>query len=102
MTDIRIKFNELKIKIKTNRNPGLFSDSYSTNELSFYTINKFMKCRAVNRKSLKEFYRMECTYLTEEDFDELFFKSKDRKTVADTYGGIYEAVKFKLICELNL
>ena len=101
MTELRIKYEKFKVEIRDLIESSTCVDLNSFDNIAFEKTGKFMKRKSITRMKVFEFYRKECTYMTEEELFELLLIGKKRTEINKVFRGIKEAVKFKLICEIN-
>ncbi|MBS1517931.1 MAG: hypothetical protein JSS91_07575 [Bacteroidetes bacterium] len=102
MTKLRIKFDRFAGRFNNNIKYSTLPDLNSDYENVFEAVEKFLNRRSVTVKQITEFYRIESTVLNEDELNELLFKGKNRSELKEIYGGIREAVKYKLVCELQI
>ncbi|MBK9404445.1 MAG: hypothetical protein IPN57_07930 [Ignavibacteria bacterium] len=103
-TTLREKFDLFKIKIEkpgADKNSiSLFNDCGKVfNEME--SVNGFIKRSRISRKEILRFYVNECTGFTESEIEELLFAGKNRTEVVNLKDSMKEAVKYKLMCELE-
>lgn len=103
-TILRKRFDLLKSKFEKQKNDEISISLFNDSEQEFNvreSVDEFLKKKRISRKEIVKFYVKECTGFSESQLEELLFKGKSRQEIRDLKDLIKEAVKYKLLCELE-